>query len=243
MLFNAVCGADARDRSSLAANAHPVTLDAPPSLRILHVPVFGEHPLDARIEASVARAAAVLAGLGHRVETGTLPFDLQRIDDFWPLLGQVGLARVFMHHPAAEALAAEKFRQMADAGRKVSAARYLDGIEIVRAFRREVAEALAAFDLILTPSAAALPWPAGQPFPTAIAGRNVGPRGHAVYTGWVNACGHPAINLPCDPADDGLPIGFQLVGRYGDDERLFRVAAQYERAVPFGTRWPALAGE
>ena len=72
-------------------------------------------------------------------------------------------------------------------------------------------------------------------------GGGCGPRGHAVYTGWVNACGHPAINLPCDPARNGLPIGFQLVARYGQDELVFRVAAQYERAAPLAARWPALA--
>jgi aspartyl-tRNA(Asn)/glutamyl-tRNA(Gln) amidotransferase subunit A len=78
-------------------------------------------------------------------------------------------------------------------------------------------------------------------FPATIAGRAVGPRGHAVYTGWVNACGHPAINLPCTPASSGLPIGFQLVGRYGDDELLLRIAARYQAHTPFADRWPALA--
>jgi aspartyl-tRNA(Asn)/glutamyl-tRNA(Gln) amidotransferase subunit A len=77
----------------------------------------------------------------------------------------------------------------------VPASRYLQGIETVRAFRRDVCEAFADFDLIMTPSAAALPWPADEEYPRTIAGRDVGPRGHAVYTGWVNACGHPARNV------------------------------------------------
>jgi Asp-tRNA(Asn)/Glu-tRNA(Gln) amidotransferase A subunit family amidase len=38
-----------------------------------------------------------------------------------------------------------------------------------------------------------------------------------------------------------LPISFQLVGRYGEDEALFRLATQYEAAAPFADHGPALA--
>ncbi len=53
-------------------------------------------------------------------------------------------------------------------------------------------------------------------------------------------CGHPAINLPAAPSRSGLPIGFQLVGRFGDDALLLRIAQCYEEAVPRADRWPAL---
>ncbi len=240
LLFNALCGPHPEDRLSLAAGAKPVGLDAPPPLRILYVPRFGASPLDPGIAASVDAAARVLADLGHDVETGTLPFSLDAIVDFWPLLGQVGVAHVFDLHPHAEALAAPRFVEMAEAGRKVPAARYLAGIETVRAFRREVTRAFNRFDVLLTPSAAALPWPADEPYPRLIDGQEVGPRGHAVYTGWVNACGLPAISLPSAPAANGLPIGFQLVARYAEDALLFRLAAQYQCAMPFHERWPAI---
>ncbi len=241
LLYNAVSGPDERDRHSLAARAAPLHLDSPPPLRILYVPTFDDNALDADIGANVMRATQVLSHLGHRIETGALPFDLDAITDFWPILGQVGLAYLFARHRDAEKLVASKFVDMAKAGRGVTAPRYLQGIEAVREFRRQVSEAFQNHELIMTPSAAALPWPADEVFPPTIAGRAVGPRGHAVYTGWVNACGHPAINLPCEPAPNGLPIGFQLVARYGEDELLFQVAAQYERAAPFAQRWPALA--
>ncbi|MGQ0546807.1 MAG: hypothetical protein ACT4P3_15970 [Betaproteobacteria bacterium] len=61
------------------------------------------------------------------------------------------------------------------------------------------------------------------------------------YTGWVNACGIPAINLPCAPSSAGLPIGFQLAGAFGADRMLLELAARYEKANPWRERWPAIA--
>jgi amidase len=37
---------------------------------------------------------------------------------------------------------------------------------------------------------------------------------------------------------EGLPLGAQLVGRFGDEATLFRVAAQLEAARPWAGRTP-----
>jgi aspartyl-tRNA(Asn)/glutamyl-tRNA(Gln) amidotransferase subunit A len=241
LLYRAIAGSDARDRRSLLA-ADPAGGVANAPLSILYVPRFGDAALDPEIAASVDQAARALGALGHRVEQqAALPFELAPIVEFWPILGQVGVAHVLEQHPGKESLIGERFRAVLEEGRNVSATRYLAGIEAVNAFRRTVTEAFEHFDLIMTPSAAALPWPAEQAYPDMIDGRSVGPRGHAVYTGWVNACGHPAIALPCAPSRSGLPIGFQLVGRFGADEMLLELARQYEAANPWRERWPELA--
>jgi aspartyl-tRNA(Asn)/glutamyl-tRNA(Gln) amidotransferase subunit A len=73
-----------------------------------------------------------------------------------------------------------------------------------------------------------------------IDGQAVGPRGHAVYTGWVNAAGLPGLALPAAPSADGLPIGIQLIGAYGQDRLLLALGAQLESARPWAERWPAL---
>jgi aspartyl-tRNA(Asn)/glutamyl-tRNA(Gln) amidotransferase subunit A len=241
LLFEAMAGPDPRVHNSLGFTPS-FELERPPArLRILYAARFGDAPLDPVIAQSVGRAAEALSALGHEVETGPLPLDLEPVTLFWPVIGQVGLAHLLERHADRRDMAGEKYLQMAEAGAQVPAHRYLEGLETVRRFRAEVAHAFNRIDLIMTPTAAAQPWPADQPFPVEIDSVAVGPRGHAIYTGWVNACGHPAISLPADPAPDGMPIGFQLVGRFGADEVLLRLARQYEKARPWADRWPALA--
>jgi amidase len=51
-----------------------------------------------------------------------------------------------------------------------------------------------------------------------------------------NVAGNPAASLPCGIAEDGLPVGVQLVGRTDDEATLLSLSAQLERARPF-PRW------
>jgi aspartyl-tRNA(Asn)/glutamyl-tRNA(Gln) amidotransferase subunit A len=46
-----------------------------------------------------------------------------------------------------------------------------------------------------------------------------------------NLAGLPAISLPCGFDEAGLPIGLQLIAGVLEEEKLLRVAHQYERAA------------
>ena len=238
LLFEAMSGPDARDRRSLFS----AKKETRKPLRVLYVQRFADAPLDPEIAASVDAAAGALERFCE-VEAGPMPLDLGPLNEFWPQFGAVGVAYVMAMHPGKESLLGPRFQAMLEEGRKVPASRYLAGIEVFERMRGQSSSVFEAYDLVMTPSAAALPWPAEQPYPKVIDGKNVGPRGHAVYTGWVNACGIPAINVPCAPSRSGLPIGFQLAGAFGTDELLLEVAMRYEQAQPWRSRWPSIASQ
>ena len=54
------------------------------------------------------------------------------------------------------------------------------------------------------------------------------------YAALWNVAGNPAAAVPCGPAEDGLPVGVQLVGRTDGETTLLSLAAQIEKARP----WP-----
>jgi aspartyl-tRNA(Asn)/glutamyl-tRNA(Gln) amidotransferase subunit A len=240
LLFDAVRGPAPADRSSLAAAQAAAQPPRKGALRLLYVERMGAAPLDPQIAASVGHAVGQLAALGHHVEVGALPLDLDFFVEAWPQIGQIGLASMFAQHPDWEAQASPKYREMADTGRRLPASRLWQIVERVKQLRRDSAAVFEQLDVIVMPAAAALPWPLHEAFPRRIDGMDVGPRGHAVYTGWVNAAGLPALALPTAPSREGLPIGLQLIGAYGSDDALLSLGAAFETVAPWADRWPSL---
>ncbi len=240
LLFDALRGPSPADRSSMACAWAAAQPRASGPLRVLYVERLNDNPLDRQIAESCAQAVRRLAELGHHVEQGPLPLDIGLLLEAWPQIGQVGLAAMFAEHPDWEAQASAKYREGAALGRQVPGPRVWQIMERVRRLRAESAALFERIDVIVMPAAAALPWPAAEAYPPVIDGQEVGPRGHAVYTGWVNAAGLPGLALPATPSAEGLPIGIQLIGVYGSDAMLLDLGAAYEAAAPWADRWPDL---
>ncbi|WP_299808369.1 amidase [uncultured Roseibium sp.] len=244
LLFRAMEGYHHGDPRSALPEEPGKDLDlgsAPASLNILYVEKMADAPLDPLIADSSRQMAARLETLGHRVTPGTLPLDLADLNEHWTRIGQAGLGSLAGRLGDTFASASPKYREMADCSRSFGSDALFSLFDRIARLREDAARFFQTWDAVLTPSSAAMPWPVGTDYPRMIDGHSVGPRGHAVYTGWVNAIGHPAVNLPGPPAPNGLPIGCQLVGAHNRDWLLMRLALQYENAFPWHDTWPEMA--
>ncbi|WP_149538358.1 amidase [Siccirubricoccus phaeus] len=236
-LLRVLAPADPRDPASRALPPFAVPA-VPGRQRILFLPRLGAHPVEPVIAAATAAAAAGFRALGHLVEEAEAPFTVEETLAIFGPVSQAGLAWLLAARGGAPA--APMLQQMAEAGRALPATALFGAVDAIAGFRRRFAALFGAWDLILTPAAAALSWPAAQIAPSTIAGQAVGPRGHAIFTNFANIAGLPGIALPIAPSSSGLPIGVQLVGPAGADGLLCAMAGQWEAAQPWAGRWPAL---
>ncbi|MCC9624434.1 amidase [Thalassospira sp. MA62] len=99
-----------------------------------------------------------------------------------------------------------------DKGNDVTARDYLAALDWRTVLNAGLNEVFERCDSIITPAA---PGPAPKDLTTT---------GNAIFNGLWTFCGTPAITVPLLWAQNGLPMGVQLVGRVGDDARLLRTA-------------------
>lgn len=205
------------------------------SLNILAVETLDDAPCDPAIRQAFASTCCLLSEQSHRVTQAALPLDLAPLNAIWTDIGAIGLATYLAEAPLVRDSANAKYRQIAEIGASKTAMDLYRILDLVFKLRNESAELFGEFDAILMPTAAANPWPAAEPFPDTIDEQRVGPRGHAIFTGWVNATGLPAVAFPAPTR--AMPIGMQLIGPMGSEPMLIGCVGAC--TAPFS--WPDIA--
>lgn len=238
LVYEVIAGPDPADPLSWLP-ATPKPSFAP--FRVLYVERFGNAPLEPIIAASTANAARAIEALGHIVEAGAMPLDVLALEAEWPKIAQIGMAWLASTLGDGFERAGANGRRAAANAHDLRASEMMALLELTMQLKREAGRLFETIDAIMTPAAAAQPWPKAEPYPTMIDGQAVGPRGHALYTGWVNALGLPGLTLPAEPDAHGMPIGYQLIAGFGREDILLRLAREIEAAASWHDRWPALA--
>lgn len=114
-------------------------------------------------------------------------------------------------------------------GRAVSAVEYVTAMRTAQQLQREVDEVLSRCDVLVSPT---VPFPAPRLGTSTV---ELGGLAHEVnrvisyHTRLFNITGHPAITIPWDLDPDGLPIGVQLIGPRGEDDRVLDIAELFEQ--------------
>ncbi len=99
---------------------------------------------------------------------------------------------------------------------------YKKALAVRQLIREDFDKVLKSVDVILTPTSPTTAWPLGDkmndPIKMYLAD---------IFTVSVNLAGLPGISIPCGFAN-GLPVGFQLIGKAFDEATLFRVGHFYQ---------------
>ncbi len=195
-------------------------------------------------------AARLCERLGHHVFVARPEFDARAFGDATRTVIAGNVLAVLQARAKAlgrtlEASDVERLTwAMAELGASHTAADYARSINVIHAVGRVVGRFFETFDVLLTPTMAAPPSRLGM---LSLSNPDTDAYVDAVnrsiaFTSLFNASGHPAASLPLHWTPEGLPVGVQIVAPFGDEARIFRLAAQIEAAAPWdGRRAPHAA--
>ena len=234
-------------------------------------PLMG-HDVHPDCRAGLQATVGLLEELGHELVEAAPPVERESFSLSFVLVlaGETRDAVAAAAHSAGRKLSFADFETgtsaMALLGQAYSAGDFAAALNDLHRASRRIARFFEEYDVLLTPTLAQPPVPTGSLQPTAAERRQIALVGRLnaawllkalrvvrpladktfdfmPYTPVFNVTGQPAMSVPLHWNADGLPIGMQFAGRYGDEATLFRLAGQLERARPwFGRVPPAFAG-
>jgi amidase/aspartyl-tRNA(Asn)/glutamyl-tRNA(Gln) amidotransferase subunit A len=247
--LNALAGYDARDPYSLdqLCDFTAVGNRSIKGMKIAFSPDWDVFPVDSRVAAVVAKAVRVFEQAGATVEQVKVGIkrSQRELSDLWcrlimPLnietfesFKRQGLDLLQEHREDFP----PEYLYWVEQGYK------LNVLDLIRDqnMRTEVYDAiqgvLAQYDLIVTPTVAALPVPnatdGNTMGPTQIGGQEVDPLIGWCLTYFTNFTGHPSASVPAGLAEGNLPVGMQIIGRRYADADVLAASAAFERLQPW----------
>jgi amidase len=222
------------------------------SRRRLRVGLVTESPtgtaVDADCVAAAEAAARLCESLGHLVLPVRLPVDGNELTTNFINVWAAGNTWIWLDweerigRPGREEEVEPLTWALVEMGRRLNAGQYLKSIQGLQRVSRQIASVFEDVDVLLTPTLGQLPPPLGtfdsppeNPLHGLFRAADFVP-----FTPPFNISGQPAVSLPLHWDDQGLPVGVQFAGRFGDEETLIGLSAQLEEAQPWSQRRPPL---
>ncbi len=251
LMLDLLSGPVVGDAVTIPPPERPYLLEVEADVEPLRIGVCTENPfgpIDAGAVAGAENTAATLASLGHQVEKVDPPLDpefvLETLVDAW------GCSLAAAARGAVSALGKELDPSMfqpntwmhIEYGLGKSAADAIDVYDRFNTITRPMAEFFESIDVLVSPTNPTLGVPVGEwdgyrPFDDLHhMYRDTTATFEAFMSIW-NITGQPAISLPLGHDDEsGMPVGTQLIARWGDESTLMRLGGQLERAMPWADR-------
>jgi len=195
---------------------------------------------------TLTETVKLCSDLGHVVEEANPEVDGAAIVPTFLTLTSANTVVNLASHPSGRPPRPEDVERVtwltAEKGKAVTGPDYVRATQTAHRLGRQMAAFHRTYDVLLTPGLATLPVELGWIDMMLDDFDEYWKRvfTFSPFTVWFNLTGQPAMMLPIGRAAD-LPVAVQLVGRYGDEATLFRLAAQLEAARPWFGRRPPLA--
>jgi amidase len=243
-VLDAISGPDPLGWWSAPAPDRPFAEDVGADPGSLRVAVVTEAalgmPTAPSCEEAVQRTVAALEAAGHRIVDATPDFGVEEFVGNFVTVVNSGLAA---YDDRVDWSKVEEHNRLSrETAGTVDCITYAKAVSALQAWTRRVnAQWGRDFDVLVSPTMAIEPAPAGQ----ILSEVQADPGGisptvfHSVlFTAVFNMNGLPAISLPLHQSESGLPIGVQLVAGPWQEAMLLRVASQLEQLMPWQDRHP-----
>jgi Asp-tRNA(Asn)/Glu-tRNA(Gln) amidotransferase A subunit family amidase len=113
----------------------------------------------------------------------------------------------------------KNLREMIESGMKIAAEAYDDARRTASRARQSLSDLMNDFDVILSPSA------------PGIAPEGLASTGTSTFNRLWTLMGTPCVNVPGLTDDEGMPLGVQIIGRFGADRATLEAALFVETAL------------
>ena len=208
-------------------------------------------PIDPQVADAVRAAGHLLESMGHYVTPGHPDADVPMMMRAWTDIVAVGTAlgirTALKGHPLTHDLVEGVGRGAVTHADSLPPTRYLQAVNEIHAFGRQMARWFASGpDILLSATMAEPPAKVGRFAHTTedYLAYRIGPQGIFTYSPFCavfNASGQPAASVPLAMSQDGLPIGLHLAAPYGNDETLIALCAELEQAQPWAAHLAPMA--
>jgi aspartyl-tRNA(Asn)/glutamyl-tRNA(Gln) amidotransferase subunit A len=231
---------DVRDWTGLPPEELPLTdLDLDVSeLRVaLHLDAGCGMPVVSEVVEAVTAVGEAFAAGGAVVEELSpfmTPEMLTDLDLFWRVRSYNDFCQLT---PEGQGRILPFVRRWVQGGAQASGSRVLQCYQRIMDLQRVTVAATQRFDVVLSPVAPGVAFPAEWPMP--FGDEDLG-MAHIGFTVPYNMSGQPAGTTNCGFTADGKPIGVQVSGRRFDDVGVLRALRWYEAARPASAvpDWP-----
>jgi amidase len=187
---------------------------------------------------AVEKTVGLLKVLGHEIEEIELDY-IEDAHEFWKAFYTVMMANTDAEICAyskrtGQDINQDKFENFTwlnlQRSKNNTATDFVAAQQYLHRIGRKIAKIFESYDVIVTPVIAKPPPPIGYLNTEGDFDEYSKKAGeYFLFTGCFNVSGNPAMSMPLHSSSDNLPIGVQFVGKYADEETLYRLAYTIEK--------------